>query len=128
MGKRFTKEALLFLKAWSLQKQEAESSLIKALKEYIGEEFIFPELEKLLKAITFEYNFDPFTAKSVSAKVKIGKEILGEVELLRVNWEGKLMPLNFDMHSPPVLELFEKLVENFFELLHEVDIPPHERN
>ena len=112
-------EAVAFLKRWSELRKTAENSFVKAIRKCIGENFIFPELEDVLKAIDFEYNFNPFTSKVITAKVKIGDKVLGEVEMLTETSNEGLVPKKFMIDSPPVVEISRAIVENFCELLRE---------
>jgi len=112
-------EAVVFLKKWSELKVTVERAFVKAIRERIGENLIFPELDEVLKAIEFEYSFNPFTSKVITAKVKVGNRTLGEVEMLVESSKGELIPKNFTINSPPGVEISLVIVENFCELLRE---------
>jgi len=117
-------EALEVLKAWSTGRAKAEDSFLKALRANIKEERMFPEMEAILNATSFEYDFDPFTVKSISAKIKIAGKGFGEVEMFAISADtGSLTPRTFDINSPPVLEVLVWILENFFELLAVVQTP-----
>ena len=123
--RRLLLDTLAFLKMWSIKRYEAEKSFFEALKKNVGDS-MFLELEAVLHALRFEYRFDPFTAKNVSAKVRVGSRELGEIDMLFVSADSdSLVHKKFDINSPPVLEILEKILENFFDLLEEVGLPQH---
>jgi len=129
MEEKNLEKALKILKGWSAQKVKAEDSFLKALRSNIREEIMFPEMEKLLNAISFEYCFNPFTDNSILAKVKIGDKSLGEVEMLTITADNKeVIPRTFAINSPPVIEVLENILENFFVLLAVVHTLQQRRN